>query len=145
MIERILAESGLHDLIYEMHGLIQIRKLAAVDMAWLGSRVIVVEYLAGIVLPLALGVLTLRSTLSSFTLFTWQTLLGIWLVTIAANYIPLFLYAVSIIRRGTVEAEGKPEIKNARRYGLQQVMILVPFLVVVVALIQEVRTKRLSE
>src|SRR5262249_1023376 len=128
-----------------MSRLIQIRKLAAVDMAWLGARLIVVEYLAGVVLPLALGVFTLRSTWLSSHRFTWQTLLGIWLVTIAANYIPLFIYAVSLMRSGTVDSEGKPEIKNARRYGCQQVMILVPFLVVAVAIIQELRTSSLNK
>ena len=118
-----------------MSSLIEIRKLAAVDMAWLGSRVIVAEYFAGIVLPLALGAFTLRSIYP----FHWSKLFGVWLITIAANYIPLFIYAVTISRSGTVATEGQPEIKHARRYGFQQLMILVPFMVVIVALIQELR------
>jgi len=44
------------------------------------------------------------------------------------------------MRSGTVKAEGQPEIKNARSYGIQQVMILVPFLIVAIALIQELPT-----
>ena len=118
-----------------MSSLIEIRKLAAVDMAWLGSRVIVAEYFAGIVLPLALGAFTLRSIYP----FHWSKLFGVWLITIAANYIPLFIYAVIISRSGTAATEGQPEIKHARRYGFQQLMILVPFMVVIVALIQELR------
>jgi hypothetical protein len=120
-----------------MPKLIEIRKLAAIDMAWLGSRVVVTEYALGVILPLALGGFTLRSTLSSP--LTWQTILGIWLVTISANYIPLLLYAISIAKSGTVEAEGRPEMSHARRYGVQQAIILVPFLVVVIAVIQERR------
>ena len=118
-----------------MSSFIEIRKLAAVDMAWLGSRVIVAEYFAGIVLPLGLGAFTLRSIHP----FHWSKLFGVWLITIAANYIPLFIYAVTIRRSETVATEGQPEIKHARRYGFQQLMILVPFLVVIVALIQELR------
>jgi hypothetical protein len=122
-----------------MPKLIEIRKLAAVDMAWLGPRVIVAEYFVGMVLPLALGIITLRATLSSPHPFTSQTIFGIWLVTIAANYVPLFLYAMSIAKSRTVQTEGQPERKHARRYGVQQVVILVPFLVVVIAAYQELR------
>ena len=116
-----------------MPKLIEIRKLAAVDMAWLGPRVVLAEYAMGIILPLALGLFTLRST---------QTLLGVWLVTIAVNYVPLFLYAVSIARLGSVETEGRPEIKHARRYGVQQVIILVPCLVALIAAMQEIQRRR---
>jgi hypothetical protein len=63
--------------------------------------------------------------------------LGFWLVSIAANYIPLFIYAVLIAKGGTVKGEGQPELAHAKRYGIQQVIILVPFLVVILALLQE--------
>lgn len=121
--------------------MISIRKLAAVDMAWLGARVILAEYALGIVLPLALGALSLRSGLSSEARVGWQVVMGVWLVGIAANYIPLFIYAVLIARAGTVKQEGSPELARARRYGLQQVVILVPLLVVVIALVQEGRRR----
>jgi hypothetical protein len=93
-------------------------------------------------LPLALGGVTLRSSLSSPHPFTSQTILGIWLVTIAANYVPLFLHAVSLARSGAVQAEGEPERKYARRYGVQQVIILVPFLVVLIAVHQQIMKSR---
>jgi hypothetical protein len=121
------------------HRLIEIRKLAAVDMAWLGARVIVVEYALGVVLPLALGCLSFRAGLAQSDPWNWQTVFGIWLITIAANYVPLFIYALSIARARTAQKEGQREFKNARRYGLQQAIILVPFVVVFVALLQERR------
>jgi hypothetical protein len=65
-----------------------------------------------------------------------------WLISIAANYLPLFLYAVSIARAGTVKAEGEPELPHARRYGVQQVIILIPFLVVAIAIVQERRRRK---
>ena len=117
--------------------MINVRKLVAVDMVWLGARVIVAEYALGIVLPLALGVLSIRAGLSGVVPVTWEVVLGFWLVAIAANYIPLFIYALLIARGGTVKEEGQPELAHAKRYGVQQVIILVPFLVVILALVQE--------
>jgi membrane protein implicated in regulation of membrane protease activity len=63
------------------------RKLAAVDMAWLGTRIVVAEYALGVVLPLALGLMSLVMGLSHQPdLANWQVVFGMWLVTIAANY-----------------------------------------------------------
>ena len=121
--------------------MIDIRKMAAVDMAWLGTRVIVVEYALGVVLPFILGLLSLRSGLAGES--TWQLIMGIWLMAIAANYTPLFVYSVLIAKAGTVKEEGQPEIAHAKCYGVQQLILLVPFLVVVVAIVQELeRSKR---
>lgn len=122
--------------------MIDIRKLAAVDMVWLGTRLILAEYGLGIVLPLILGLLSIRSGLFRPIHSTWQAVMGVWLVSIAANYIPLFIYAVLIAKGGTVKEEGQPELARAKRYGIQQVIILVPFLVVLLALRQESRWKK---
>jgi hypothetical protein len=108
-------------------------------MVWLGTRVIVAEYALGVALPLALGIVSLRAGLTAPTPSVWQVGLGIWLVTIALNYIPLLLHAVSLARSGMVKEEGEPELTHARRYGIQQVIILVPLLVVILALVQEPR------
>jgi len=40
--------------------MINIRKMAAVDMVWLGTSVILAEYALGIILPLILGLLAIR-------------------------------------------------------------------------------------
>jgi hypothetical protein len=122
--------------------LISIRKLAAVDMAWLGTRIILVEYALGIILPLILGVISIRSGFSSSVFSTWEAASGLWLVSIATNYVPLFIYAVLLAKGGTVKAEGEPELAHARRYGVQQIIILVPFLVVILALAQEARGRK---
>lgn len=114
----------------KLFNIIEIRKLAAVDMAWLGWRIIIPEYLFGILLPFALGFLSIHRG---------QILMGIWLVTIAINYIPLFIYAVNLKQTNSIEKEGKPEIVRAKKYGVQQIVILVPLLVVILALLQESR------
>jgi hypothetical protein len=107
--------------------MINLRKLVALDMVIHGERFIVAEFAAGIVLPLIPGLLSIRSF--------W----GLWLVGIAMNYVPLFIYAVSIARAGTAKEEGQSELEQIKRYGIQQVIILVPLLVLGLTLIQEVR------
>src|SRR6516164_4009607 len=117
--------------------MIELRKLAALEMAWLGARVIVTEYALGVMLSLVVGIFSLRAGLGQQDLVNWQTILGTWLVTISANYVPLFIYAVVIARAGTVQKEGLPEVAHAARYRIQQAIILVPLFVVLLALIQE--------
>ena len=117
--------------------MIEVRKLAAIDMAWLGTRIVVVEYALGVILPLVLGIFSIRAGYAQPEWSNWQTMLGIWLITISANYVPMFLYAVAIARAGTVQEEGRPEFTRARRYGIQQVVLLIPLYVVVLSIMQE--------
>ena len=125
--------------------MISIRKLAAVDMTLHGTRVIMAEFAVGIALPLILGLFSLRAGLVSAVQSWWETALGLWLVGIAANYVPLLIYAVAIVRGGTMKQEGQAELAQVKRYGIQQMIILIPFLVVVLALAQEGRRRRKVE
>src|SRR5689334_853980 len=75
---------------------LNVRKLVALDMAFLGTRVIVAEYAAGVVLPAALAVLSLRKG---------NLLFGLPLLWIALNYVPLFLHSVDLARKGTARQE----------------------------------------
>jgi len=113
------------------------RKLAAVDMAWLGVRIIVTEYAVGVAFPLALCLLLIRATSMALRAVAWETALGIWLVFIALNCVPLLIYSLLIARAGTAKQEGHSEMEDAKRYGLQQVIILAPLMVISLALAQE--------
>ena len=118
--------------------LIEVRKLAALDMAWLGTRLVLAEYALGVVLPAALGTLYLGWGLARHAeLYHWLVLGGIWLLTIAANYVPLFLYAVVLARAGTVQEEAQAARPHIRRYVLQQALILVPLSVLALSVAQE--------
>ena len=118
--------------------LIEVRKLAALDMAWLGTRLVLAEYALGVVLPAALGTLFLGLGLARHAeLYHWLVLGGIWLLTIAANYVPLFLYAVVLARAGTVQEEAQAARPHIRRYVLQQALILVPLSVLALSVAQE--------
>ena len=117
---------------------IEVRKLAALDMAWLGTRVVLAEYALGVVLPAALGTQSLGSGMAQHAkLYQWPILDGVWLLTIAANYVPLFLYAVAPARTGAAREVAQAEFPHVRRYGLQQAMILVPLLVLALSVAQE--------
>ena len=123
--------------------MINLRKLVALDMVLHGKSFIIAEFAFGVLLPLILGLFSFRGTLFEPFPTTVQTALGLWLLGIGVNYVPLFIYAVLIARGGTVEQEGRPEMLHVKRYSLQQFIIFVPFLVAVLALVQELRRQKL--
>ena len=122
---------------------IDIRTLAALDIAFLGPRLILIEFAAGVLLPIALGALTLaRAGSLNGTLF------GVYLMTLGINYVPLLLYAISIVRAGS-EAEIADELHDPsarstmfRRYRRQSLLLLVPLMVPMASAIQEWRRRR---
>ncbi|HYM97727.1 MAG TPA: hypothetical protein VET26_10515 [Candidatus Sulfotelmatobacter sp.] len=119
---------------------LNVRRLAALDMALHGPRFIVIEFALGVGgcgviggLSLSAGIRLLPHGLS------WQLILGIWLLCIALNYVPLLLHAIDLARRGKARQEAATELTNpsqVRRYGLLQLWILVPFAIVIFALLQ---------
>jgi len=66
---------------------INISKLAALDIAFVGPKLILAEYSVGVFLSAAIGLVTLRRSYSA-----WQMLLGGYLLSLAVNYLPLLLY-----------------------------------------------------
>jgi hypothetical protein len=58
------------------------------------------------------------------------------------NYIPLFIYAVHIVRGGSMKAEGEPELARIKRYNIQKLIVFVPLLIAIVALIQEIQRQK---
>jgi hypothetical protein len=117
--------------------LLDVRRLAAVDM-W-GSRggrrrrrVIRAEFVVGAVGCTVLGVLGIVSGTG------WLVAVGIWLIGVGVNYVPLALHARSLSRPGILEAE----LENAdiraelRRAGVLQLWIALPFAVALAALRQ---------
>lgn len=110
--------------------MLNVRKLVALDMQFLGTRVIVAEYAAGVVLPAVLAALSLRQG---------NLVFGLPLMWIAVNYVPLFLHSVDLARRGTAREETVREMadpRQARSYAWRQLWILVPLAVVVFAIAQ---------
>jgi hypothetical protein len=114
-----------------------VRRLAALDMHGARGtrrrrRMILAEFALGTVGSAALGVWAL----------TWGgaagVVLGIWLLGLAANYLPLTAHVLALWRPGALRAElaGADLRGELRQYTRAQVWVLVPFCVAGLALVQ---------
>jgi hypothetical protein len=119
---------------------VDVRRLAAVDMYGLGTplrrRVILVEFVLGATVGVALGVLAILIAPGPRG---W--LFGVWLTGVCLNYVPLAIHAARLHRPGVLEAElaGVDIPRELRHYTVVQLWILVPLLMVVLDLIQRRR------
>jgi hypothetical protein len=122
---------------------LDVRRLAAIDM-WgsVGVRwrrwVILAEFLLGVVVAGSVGIALL-------TPGGPRTVVGVWFLGVAANYLPLSVHAVMLVRRGALEAEiaGVDVGAELRHYTTAQLWIVVPLLLVVVA-VHQYRRRRAS-
>jgi hypothetical protein len=112
------------------------RKLAAVDMAFLGPRLILAEFSIGVFGSAGLGIVTLVRS-HSFT--GW--LFGTYLLFLGLNYIPLLVYAIDLARHGTARQEiaeeefaGKERL--FRKYRRMSLWLLVPLFIPIVEIIR---------
>lgn len=116
------------------------RKLAAIDIVLLGSKIIIAEFVSGVLLCVVLGSFVLLRG-SSF----WQLGLGLYLTSLGINYVPMLIYALAITRRDSARTELGDELNDKRRamakYRRQSVWLLVPLLVPILALGKERRKK----
>jgi len=124
--------------------MIDIRKLAAIDLHFLGRRLILTEFAAGVAGPIVLGALTLRMAFHR----SWPvglTFLGAYLLSLGVNYVPLLLHAVSLVRVGSVAEEIALELSDRgpafRKYRRQSLYLLVPLFVAVTAFLQRGKSR----
>ena len=117
-------------------GVINVRKLAALDIVFLGPRFILAEFSFAVFLCPVLGLFTLMRSHA-----VWQVVLGGYLLSLGVNYVPLLLYAITIVRhrsaQGEVADEAADRDRSFRRYRLQSLLLLVPFVVPILAIAQE--------
>ena len=120
------------------------RKLAAIDIVFLGSKLIIAEFAGGVLLCVALG---------TFVLFRghsfWQFALGLYFVSLGINYVPLLVYAVAITRGQSARVEMGDELIDERRamakYRRQSILLLVPLPVPILALARERRRAQAAQ
>ena len=112
--------------------ILDVRRSAAVDMHGLSGsqrreRIIRVEFWAGAVGCSALGILSLVFG------HGLGRMLGVWLIGVGLNCLPLALSSQSLSRAGALESEleGVDIPAEARKLGVQQLWILVPLAVVI--------------
>lgn len=120
---------------------INIRKLAALDMAFLGSGVILSEFALGVLGPIAVGIFTVERGRSQ-----WQSTVGVYLILLGFNYIPLLVYAIAIYRKGSAHDEIADDLAEkteiAKRYFPQTLLLLIPLVMPILALFQERRRRK---
>jgi hypothetical protein len=119
--------------------MIEIRKLAAIDMAFLGPRLIIAEFALGLFGTVALGLFTLSRAHSA-----QQVILAAYFIALGINYAPLLVYALAIARTGSARAEVADEVSADRRRAMRKyrrgsLLLLLPFVVPVLAIAQEHR------
>jgi len=107
--------------------MINLRKLAAIDIAFLGYKFVLAEYAVGVFFSAALGLFVLFRG-HSF----WQVCLGIYLICLGINYIPMLAYTLSIADKGSAQAELGAELSDKTgtmaKYRRQSLLLLVPLL-----------------
>ncbi len=101
-------------------------------------RLILAEFVLGAVAVVAFGTWFITAAGRPVDRYV-----GIVIVGIGLNYVPLSLYAMSLSRPGALDAElaGVDTAREIRRYGVLQLWILVPLSLVVLAA-RELLTQR---
>ena len=124
--------------------MVDFRKLAAVDIAVLGSRLILAEFSIGVVGSFALGFLSLFRSHS-----VGGMALGSYLLCVGINYVPLLLYAIRLVRLNSARYEIAKETEDKRRmfrkYRRQSLLLLVPLAVPILAAAHELHWKTSTE
>ena len=115
---------------------INLRKLAAIDIVFLGFRFVLMEYACGVIFSMALGIFVLIHSYSF-----WQIALGTYLMCLGINYVPMLLYAMAIARQQSAHAELADELVEKRRamskYRRQSLLLLVPLAALLLAILGE--------
>lgn len=118
--------------------MVNVQRLAAVDLSGLGPKIIIPEFALAVLGGPALGVLTVVRSRS-----LGMTALGVALIGLGVNYVPLLIHAIDLVRRSAVAAAIADEAFDRRslyaKYRRQSLWLLLPFVVGIAALSQMTR------
>lgn len=124
---------------------INVRKLVALDLAFRGTWFILIEFAFAVALGVALGVFVLVRTLGVGAPSLFGIIVGLLLLGVGLNYVPLLIYAIVIVRRKSARAEVAAELAQrniyAHKYGVQQFLLVVPLAIPLLAIGQELRQR----
>lgn len=124
---------------------INIRKLAALDIVFHGSRLILAEFIVTVVLGAVFAVLSFFAFFHNPDHPLINVMMGFILSWIAINYVPLLLYTISIIKSKSAEREVAFELEHknfyARKYTLQSLLLVFPLVVPVLAVSQKLQQR----
>ncbi|MFI6259614.1 hypothetical protein ACIBCL_26410 [Micromonospora zamorensis] len=124
-----------------------VRRLAAVDMHGTRGtaprrRIILAEFLVGVVAMVALGIWLLTSSSS-----LGSRAIGLWFTGAGLNYAPLSVHAIALMRPGALDAEltGVDIDRELRRYTVLQLWVFVPLALVVFAVRDALARRRAAQ
>jgi hypothetical protein len=121
---------------------INVRKLAALDMALHNHWLILAEFSFGVVACGVLGADSLYTFFSHANSPFFLLLIGIVLAWIMLNYIPMLLYVISIMRRKSALQEATFEsshrVHSMHRYSIQSLFLVLPLIIPLLAIYQEI-------
>lgn len=122
---------------------INIRKLAALDIVFHGSKFILAEFAGAVIIGFGLGIFILLAFFRNPDHPIFALLIGLVLCLIGLNYVTLLLYAISVLRRKSARQEVAFELEHrdvyAPKYGTQSFLLVLPFVVPLLAIYQEAR------
>ena len=128
------------------YAVINIRKLAALDITFHGPKFILIEFSLGVLGCAAIGLFSIYFGLfhgPNHSLFA--IIMGCFLLLIAFNYVPLLLYALSIARHQSAHQEVAYELehrdKYAGKYLRQSTLLLIPLAIPTIAVYQELQKR----
>lgn len=105
--------------------MINLRNLAAIDIVFLGYKFVLAECAIGVFFSAALGLFVLFRS-HSF----WQVVLGVYLICLGINYLPMLAYTLSIANKQSAQAELGAELSDKpaamSKYRRQSLLLLVP-------------------
>lgn len=114
---------------------VNFRKLAAIDVAFLGPKFIIAEFAFGLLFSVALGIFALLRAGS-----IWGITVGAYLVSLGLNYIPMLAYALAIGNRKKARLELGDELEETRaamsKYRRQSLLLLAPLAVPIIAMLK---------
>ncbi|MBV8629631.1 MAG: hypothetical protein JOZ83_01820 [Silvibacterium sp.] len=114
--------------------MIELRKLAALEVLFLGPKLVIAEYACGVFLSVGLGALVLARGHSLWTI------LGTYLICIGFNYLPLLIHAIVLRDKQDAQNEIGGELADKRKtfskYRSQSLLLLVPLFVAVLGILQ---------
>ncbi len=115
-------------------GLINSRKLVALDTLLHGRPFILVEFGLGTSLLFGLGFQQIVVGLVGSYV---SLVIGFYLLLTGVNYLPLFVHAIIISKKNSAQNEAESELQNKSKYNRQQFLLFIPLLVILVEVKQE--------
>ena len=126
--------------------MINIRKLAALDIVFHGVKLILAEFILAVIVCGGVGVISFVNYFHSATRAIFTLVESLFFLWTTLNYLILLLYAIRIVWAKSAEREVAYELEHqdvyGRKYTVQSVILFLPLIVPILAIYQELQQRR---